>query len=429
MNKIKKISGLLSTATCALLGAAHAQAAGGEWDVETSLLHYAESDRVTAIEPVVSMKKDLNDTDTLNLKLTLDSLTGASATGAVPSTQAQTYTRPSGNGQYTIAPNQTVLDDTFHDTRAQFNANWDKAMDSDNRRNLGIHVSREFDFTSLGGSASWTHEMNQKNTAITGGINLELDSISPIGGIPVAKSVHPSSLDNSLAQSIARQGSDDNRTVFDLLLGVTQIIDRSSLFQVNLSLSQSDGYMTDPFKLVSIVDSNPASASFGEPTRIIYEARPDSRSKTSLFGKYKKQFANNDIVTVSLRLMTDDWGVDSETFDVTYRFRMDSGYYIQPHVRLYHQAAADFYRYFLRDDEAVPQYVSADYRLGELDATTFGFKVGKSDKFGNDWSVRIEQYVQTGNGRPASAIGQLVNQDLYPDVEATIVQASYSFKW
>jgi hypothetical protein len=37
--------------------------------------------------------------------------------------------------------------------------------------------------------------------------------------------------------------------------------------------------------------------------------------------------------------------------------------------------------------------------------------------------------VQTGNGRPASAIGQLVNQDLYPDVEATIVQASYSFKW
>ena len=429
MNKIKKISGLLSTATCTLLATAHAQAAGSEWDVETSLLYYAESDRVTAVEPVVSMKKDLNDSDTLNLKLTLDSLTGASATGAVPSTRAQTYTRPSGNGQYTVAANQTPLDDTFQDTRAQFNANWDKAIDSNNRRNLGLHISREYDFTSLGGSASWTHEMNQKNTALTAGLNLEFDSISPIGGIPVAGSTHPSSLDNSLAQSIARQGSDDDRSVFDLLLGVTQIIDRSSLFQVNLSLSQSDGYMTDPFKMVSIVDSNPASPDYGEPNRVIYENRPDSRSKTSLFGKYKKQFANNDILTVSLRLMTDDWGIDSETIDLTYRFRMDSGYYIQPHARFYRQAAADFYRYFLRDDEAIPQYVSADYRLGEMDATTIGIKVGKSDRFGNDWSVRIEQYVQTGDSNPASAIGQLTSQNLYPDVEATIIQASYSFKW
>ena len=429
MNKIKKISGLLSTATCTLLATAHAQAAGSEWDVETSLLYYAESDRVTAVEPVVSMKKDLNDSDTLNLKLTLDSLTGASATGAVPSTQAQTYTRPSGNGQYTVAANQTPLDDTFQDTRAQLNANWDKAIDSNNRRNLGLHISREYDFTSLGGSASWTHEMNQKNTALTAGLNLEFDSISPIGGIPVAGSTHPSSLDNSLAQSIARQGSDDDRSVFDLLLGVTQIIDRSSLFQVNLSLSQSDGYMTDPFKMVSIVDSNPASPDYGEPNRVIYENRPDSRSKTSLFGKYKKQFANNDILTVSLRLMTDDWGIDSETIDLTYRFRMDSGYYIQPHARFYRQAAADFYRYFLRDDEAIPQYVSADYRLGEMDATTIGIKVGKSDRFGNDWSVRIEQYVQTGDSNPASAIGQLTSQNLYPDVEATIIQASYSFKW
>jgi hypothetical protein len=429
MNNIKKISGLLSSATCTLLGAAQVQAADGEWDVETAVLAYSEKDRVTAFEPVVKMKKELNDTDTLNLKLTLDALTGASATGAVPSSVAQTYTRPSGNGSYNIAPNETPLDDTFHDTRAQINADWDQAMDSNNRLNLGVHFSREFDFTSLGGSASWTHEMNQKNTALTGGINLELDNISPIGGIPVAKSTHPSTLDGTLGQSIARASSDDDRTVFDVLVGVTQIIDRSSLFQVNLSLSQADGYMTDPFKMVSIVDANPASASFGEPNQVIYEARPDSRSKTSLFGKYKKQFANDDIFTVSLRLMTDDWGVDSETIDVTYRFRMDSGYYIQPHVRLYTQSAADFYRYFLRDDEAVPQYVSADYRLGEMDSTTVGIKVGKSNKFGHDWSVRIEQYVQSGDSHPAVAIGQLVNQNLYPDVEAIIVQASYSFKW
>ena len=48
--------------------------------------------------------------------------------------------------------------------------------------------------------------------------------------------------------------SSDSRNIIDLLFGVTQVIDRSSLFQVNLTLSESDGYMTDPYKIVSLVD-------------------------------------------------------------------------------------------------------------------------------------------------------------------------------
>ena len=422
--KNRRISGLLSAATCTLLGTAGVQA--DEWDVDTAVLLYSEKDRVSAFEPVVSMKKDLNETDTLSMKLTLDSLTGASANGAVPSTQAQTFTRPSGNGQFSIAANETPLDDTFHDTRAQFNMNWDKAMDSDNRRNLGFNISREYDFTSVGANASWTHEMNQKNTALTGGVALEFDVISPIGGIPVGLSNQP--YGSTINDAIARESADDNRQILDLLVGVTQIIDRSSLFQVNLSYSKADGYLTDPFKVVSVVDTTPGP-DLGEPVAQIYEKRPDTRDKISVFGKYKKTLVNDDIITASLRLMTSDWGVDSETVDVTYRWKLDNGYYLQPHYRYYQQSAADFYRYFLLDSEAIPQEVTADYRLGEMDAQTFGIKFGKTDRYGNDWSVRIEQYVQSGDGSPAAAIGQLQNQNLFPDVEATIFQVNYSFKW
>lgn len=421
--KIKRISGLLSVATCSLLGSTGAQA-DAEWDVDSAIMYYSEKDRVSAIEPVVSMKKDLNDTDTLSMKITLDSLTGASATGAVPSNQAQTFTRPSGNGSYTTSANETPLDDTFKDTRAQFSMNWDKAMDSDNRRNLGFSASKEYDFFSVSGNASWTREFNQKNTSLTGGLNLELDAIDPVGGTPLPLSDVPFAIaPASITTSTTRDGSSEDRTVLDLLVGVTQIIDRSSLFQVNLSLSMADGYMNDPYKMVSIVDAA------GQPVNQIYENRPDSRTKTSIYGKYKKNLLNDDIFTTSLRLMTDDWGVDSETLDVTYRWQLDNGYYLQPHYRYYHQSAADFYRYFLLDSEAVPAEVSADYRLGEMDGQTIGFKFGKTDRYGNDWSVRLEQYVQSGDSNPDEAIGQLQNQDLYPDVETTIVQVNYSFKW
>ncbi len=127
--------------------------------------------------------------------------------------------------------------------------------------------------------------------------------------------------------------------------------------------------------------------------------------------------------------MTDDWGVDSNTFDFSYRFKLNKGYYIQPRLRYYQQSEADFYRYFLIDGAGLPDDVSADYRLGEMEATTIGVKLGRETNEQHSWSVRLEQYVQTGDASPSEAFGQLNQQDLYPDIEATIVQLSYSFVW
>ena len=45
------------------------------------------------------------------------------------------------------------------------------------------------------------------------------------------------------------------------------------------------------------------------------------------------------------------------------------------------------------------------------------------------WSARLEYYLQTGEASPSEAIGQLTQQDLFPDVEAWILQFNYSVKW
>ena len=408
----KKIAGLLSAATCTLL-AGHAQAAD-EWDVDTAILYYAEDgDRIQAIEPVIAAKKDLGDDEILSLKLVIDSLTGSSASGAVPSTSVQTFTRPSGNGAYSVGANETPLDPSFKDTRVAYSMNWDKPLDRETRRNLGFNVSREYDFTSLAFNGLWSRDSNQKNTTWSFGANLEYDLIDPVGGAPEPLT--------SMNDQLKRSGTED-RTIVDLLFGVTQVIDRSSLFQVNLSLSQADGYLTDPYKIISVVDNVS-----GEPIDQLFENRPDSRMRSAIYAKYRKMLANRDIFTASYRFMTDDWGIDSNTFDVTYRFRLGERYYIQPHLRYYQQSEADFYNYFLVDGERVPSEASADYRLGEMDATTVGFKFGYDIDGQHKWSLRLEQYVQSGESSPSEAFGQLAQQDLYPDVEATIVQFNYSF--
>jgi len=291
--------------------------------------------------------------------------------------------------------------------------NWEKPYDRNNRRNYGFNISKEYDFTSISANALWQHDANKKNTTYSYGVNVEFDEIDPVGDVP----------DPLTSMYDQMKGdSSDTRNVIDLLFGVTQVIDRTSLFQINLSLSESDGYMTDPYKLVSVVDDVS-----GQPTDQLFESRPDSRSRQSLYGKYKKTLANDDIFTASYRYMTDDWGVDSNTFDFAYRFKFSNGYYLQPRLRLYDQTAADFYTYFLLESDPVPSEASADYRLGEMDATTIGIKFGREVDRQHSWSVRLEQYEQTGESSPSEAVGQLRNQDLYPDVTATIVQLSYSF--
>jgi len=322
--KSKKIIGLLSLATTALI--TNTVQAEAEWDVDTALLIYSETDRVSAVEPVVSMTKDLGDDEILNVKLTLDSLTGASATGAVPSSNIQTFTRPSGKGSYTVNANETPLDDTFHDTRAAISTSLVTPTDRNNRRTIGFNLSKEYDFTSLGGNFSWQHDINNKNTTLSAGIYVEVDQIDPVGNAPKPLS------DVSLLQ---KEAASEDKNIVDLNFGVTQIIDKKSLFQVNLGLSQADGYLNDPYKMVSIVDNT------GEPTSNIFENRKDSRSRQSLFGKYKRSLDNDDVLTLSYRFMTDDWGVDSHTFDTTYKWKLSNGYFVQPHLRLYEQSAAD----------------------------------------------------------------------------------------
>jgi hypothetical protein len=370
------------------------------------------------------MSKELNDEEFLNLIFILDSLTGASANGAVPSTQIQAFSTPSGNDTYLVAPNETPLDPTFFDTRAQFSLGWDKPIERNLRRNLGFNISKEYDFTSISGNASWTWDTNLKNTSYTVGANLELDRVEPVGGAPLPLS----SQDPAASPPIIRDGDTKHKHIVDLLFGVTQIIDRTSLVQFNLSFSLADGYLNDPYKLVSIVDST-VGPNEGEPVDQIYENRPDTRQRTGFFSHYKKQLGNRDIFSISYRWMTDDWDIDSHTIDTSYRWRLDNGYFIQPGLRYYEQSAASIYRYFLLDSDPVPETVSADYRLGEMETYTVGVKFGYSDNRNTSWSLRLERYLQTGESHPDVAIGQLITQDLFPDVEATIIQFSYSFRW
>ena len=80
------------------------------------------------------------------------------------------------------------------------------------------------------------------------------------------------------------------------------------------------------------------------------------------------------------------------------------------------------------DGDALPAHVSADYRLGDMQTWTFGLMHGRPVGKDMELTARFEYYMQTGDSYPADAIGVLRNYDLFPTVDAFIVQVGFNFR-
>ncbi len=396
--------------------------ASAEWKVDSAVLIYSESGgRIRAVEPVISARRTDGNEVSTGLKLTLDSLTGASPNGAAPQPAAQTFTSPSGNSRFTVAAGATPLDPSFKDTRVALAISRERPFGDNRRLSLAGNVSVEYDFRSFGVSAALAQDFNDKNTTLSMGLALEGNILKPVGGTPVG-------LQPTFTAQAPRQ-KDGNRTVVDVLLGATQIINRQWLMQVNLGLGQGSGTHTDPYKLLSVVDG---ASGLVTGDRYVTEQRPDKRARVSLFWQNKLHVAG-DVVDVSYRYYRDDWGVRAHTLDTRYRWELGGGLHLEPRWRHHTQSAADFWRGWLVEgpdwnstNHSGPHpALSADPRLAAFKADTIGLKAGLITASGSEWTLRLESYRQKLE-RPAGAVGALQTLDLAPTVKATMLMLGYN---
>jgi hypothetical protein len=438
-SSFKKIAPALAAASCSLLGLsdAIAQENTGEWKFDLATLIYAESDsRVMAAEPVFNATKTYADGEVLNVKAVFDSLTGASPNGATPSDTAQTFTRPSGKGEYTADPNKNPLDDTFKDTRFALSGSWTAPISRDWDYTVGAYGSKEYDYLSLGLNGGVKRYLNQKNTALNFGLAFSVDAIEPEGGTPISFTKMMTEGGKSATYLASREDSSDNKTILDAMFGVTQVINAKTIIQFNYGISLSDGYLNDPFKVLSVIDDDTLGGNYGGNFQevgnnvYLYEARPDSRMKNTFYWQTKYALDNGDVIDGSYRFMLDDWGINSHTIALRYRWALGDSY-LEPHLRYYMQSEADFYKRYLTSTEynsgGAPTITeaSSDERLSEMDAVTVGLKYGYKISKDKEINFRAEYYMQSHGGD--NGFGKLTSQDLYPDSDTIILQVGYSF--
>lgn len=438
------------TANLMVAGAAHAQAPINTADInqdtstdvgltriDSGILFYQEAGgRVQATEPVATATLNDDAGDILTVKLTSDIVTGATPNGAAPWTGTQSFVTPAqapgssstvtsasghstiitipGSGtvasQYSTPAGQLPLAQ-FHDHRYALNLGYTQQITPGFAATIGGGYSRELDFTALTGVAGVSRTFNQNRTTASLSLDLEHDISRPRFGTPDPLSVMSGEI----------KGSDATRNNADLVFGVSQVLTRRWLTQLNLSTGYGSGNMSDPYRIISVVDG-----ATGAPQQYLYESRPGSRRRTSLYWGNKIALGPT-YADLSARAYSDSWGIRSFTVEASDRIGLSPRFYVEPGVRYYHQSAADFYAPYLISGAALPAFASSDSRLDAFTATTESVRVGYRFTPKSEFYALAQHYDQRGDALRPTAPGALANLDLFSGVKATSLVVGYSF--
>jgi hypothetical protein len=189
--------------------------------------------------------------------------------------------------------------------------------------------SKENDYKSTWTSLEGKRDFNQKNTTLAAGAAFSDDGVS-------------------------RSDAPDNvrtRIKRDLFVGVTQIIDERSLVALSLAYSYSNGFLSDPYKLV-----------FVQSGGLLPDARPGQRRQTAASVKYVTFIPAIDSALHAVgSISTDNWGVRSASFELQWKKALPAEWLANAGARYYTQSSADFYAPLYLS--APPDAHSSDYRL------------------------------------------------------------------
>ena len=243
---------------------------------------------------------------------------------------------------------------SIDDTRMDLNVKTTRYYENGNASIVGGY-STEDDYEAFNLGLEGEKHINDKLTTLMGGIGYSDDTIEPT---PAPGRV-----------------TEEEKYTATTFIGIAQVINAESVLQTSINYAYSDGYLSDPYKLV--------------------DQRPDSRSSIAWNTRYRYYLGSLDAaVHADYRLYVDDWDMLSHTIGFEWHQNIDPNLRIIPSFRYYSQSQADFYKPY--DNAQIEGDKSSDYRLSPFGAVTFGLAAVAHSY---NWKVIVsaERYIADGD--------------------------------
>lgn len=244
---------------------------------------------------------------------------------------------------------------TIWDRRDAMDFRADYAMSSDLKWGLNAGTSKENDYISDYVNVDNNWQINNKMTTIHSGFGYSADTIWAV--------THKDGV-----QEINNPAKQGDKAVWKGLFGVTQLLDKDSLVQANITFTSSNGYLSDPYKQAWINSLNTT----------VYDHRPGYKQQTNILFGYERHFQNLNSAALSgnYQFYADDWGVIAHTFEINWQQPLPFGMMLSPRGRFYAQSAAYFYQPFFYTTRADGIY-SSDYRLASFGSLNGGVQLSR----------------------------------------------------
>ena len=285
-----------------------------------------------------------------------DAALSASATHEVMSGSSPWYVLPGPGNR----PIQVMSGATIRDHRSAVSASWTQGTGSSGGTTYSASYSAERDYHA---TAIGIERSIPLSTALTLGVggSFSHDLISPTDAQLYDRVQHAQKNTGSVFGSLA------------------WIIDRSTVLQTGIQLNSEHGFLSDPYKLVSVGDGT------------IHDLRPGQRDQLAWLVRYRHAFSGPDAsLHLDFRYAQDNWGVTSQTLEAAWYQPLPARWQLVPGLRYYSQQEARFYAPFF-SDPSVHNFFTSDYRLGTFGAFSASLNLRK--RFGQwEFSGGFERY-------------------------------------
>ncbi|ACF14560.1 hypothetical protein Ctha_2108 [Chloroherpeton thalassium ATCC 35110] len=288
---------------------------------------YFDNAEVSIVYPSVSVSKRINDNTAVRAQYQLDMVSAASMKSSFENVSRSPFS-PDGissaspknlspdavSSASQISPSVTDPDDIRHELIAGVTQIFGQTTISLN----GIY-STEHDYDSKTMAVSFSQPFAKKNTVLQLGFVRSWDNITP-----------------DIAQMKAASW-EKNKDVYSISTGVTQVLSRSLITQLNVSYSNHSGFLSDAYQVVSIVDGN--------TVKLYNDYHPDSRERKAMGLRANYALFEETSLQLGYRYYWDDWKIRSHTVNASVQhYLSDRQITLGIGIRHYTQTAAYFFK-------------------------------------------------------------------------------------
>jgi len=340
---------------------------------------YSDNNDVQVYSPTFSLMKTVSKNWLVGIKMRVDAIAAASISLGGSPVQAQpdaqaTASKRSGFDDVRYAPTFFVTYD-----------------DGENTATVGGYYSTELDYVGKAVFANYTKQLNQGNTVVGIGISQSADRWSPNNNRPLPT---------------------DHRDEQKIDFSVNQLLSSTASIQLVYSYMHSKGFLSSPYPYVI------QNGEF-----IGLENYPDKRTGHAFALKGLQYIDDANTLNYGYRYYTDDWDIDSHTFNVEWLHDVNDNWMIGARARYYTQSGSSFAKP-LGTYSPSDKYVASDYRMTAFDSYDFGIPVTYKPSLESPYSISfsIDYYRTSDNAYIQNWFGENNIQAIY-----TTLRIDYDF--